>query len=296
MARLIEPVMSQSLGQKIIVDNRPGANQSIGAGFVAHSPPDGSTMLISTSGPVTNALSAPVSYDPATAFQPISRVMTSPFFLVVPEKSKLKTVADLIAAGKDPSQVIRYGHPGPGTATHLATALLNKAAGTNFVGIPYRGSAGQVQDTISGELQFGLLAAPDALSRRNEGLRILGVSGATRSVLAPDIPTIAEQGVPGIRCCALAWSVCACADPSSGRRTAAGGLGVGAKGRGQPCALPGARDGAGPRHSRGVFRHRQNSAGKGLCASQGTRFEDAVKQSHCGGRMAVLRSIAGRRT
>jgi tripartite-type tricarboxylate transporter receptor subunit TctC len=154
-------------------------------------------MLISTSGPVTNALSAPVSYDPATAFQPISRVMTSPFFLVVPEKSKLKTVGDLIAAGKDPSQVIRYGHPGPGTATHLATALLNKAAGTNFVGIPYRGSAGQVQDTISGELQFGLLAAPDALSRRNEGLRILGVSGATRSVLAPDIPTIAEQGVPG---------------------------------------------------------------------------------------------------
>ena len=198
VARLIEPVMSQSLGQKIIVDNRPGANQSIGAGFVAHSPPDGSTVLISTSGPVTNALNAPVSYDAATAFQPISRVMNSPFFLVVPEKSKLKTVADLIAAGKDRTQVIRYGHPGPGTATHLATELLNKMAGTNFVGIPYRGSAGQIQDTISGELQFGLLAAPDALSRRNDGgLRILGVSDGTRSVLAPDIATIAEQGVPG---------------------------------------------------------------------------------------------------
>ncbi len=198
VARLIEPVMSQSLGQKIIVDNRPGANQSIGAGFVAHSPPDGSTLLISTSGPVTNALNAPVSYDAATAFQPISRVMNSPFFLVVPEKSKLKTVADLIAAGKDRTQVIRYGHPGPGTATHLATELLNKMAGTNFIGIPYRGSAGQIQDTISGELQFGLLAAPDALSRRNDGgLRILGVSDATRSVLAPDIATIAEQGVPG---------------------------------------------------------------------------------------------------
>jgi tripartite-type tricarboxylate transporter receptor subunit TctC len=190
--------MSQSLGQKIIVDNRPGANQSIGAGFVAHSPPDGSAVLISTSGPVTNALNTPVSYDAATAFQPISRVMNSPFFLVVPEKSKLKTVADLIAAGKDRTQVIRYGHPGPGTATHLATELLNKMAGTNFIGIPYRGSAGQIQDTISGELQFGLLAAPDALSRRNDGgLRILGVSDGTRSVLAPDIATIAEQGVPG---------------------------------------------------------------------------------------------------
>jgi tripartite-type tricarboxylate transporter receptor subunit TctC len=147
---------------------------------------------------VTNALNAPVSYDAATAFQPISRVMNSPFFLVVPEKSKLKTVGDLIAAGKDRTQVIRYGHPGPGTATHLATELLNKMAGTNFIGIPYRGSAGQIQDTISGELQFGLLAAPDALSRRNDGgLRILGVSDGTRSVLAPDIATIAEQGVPG---------------------------------------------------------------------------------------------------
>jgi tripartite-type tricarboxylate transporter receptor subunit TctC len=197
VARLIEPVMSQSLGQKVIIENRPGANQSLGAGFVAHSPPDGSTLLISTSGPVTNALNTPVSYDAATAFQPISRVMTSPFFLVVPEKSKLKTVADLIAAGKDRAQVIRYGHPGPGTATHLATELFNKMAGTNFVGIPYRGSAGQIQDTISGELQFGLLAAPDALSRRNDGLRILGASSAKRSVLAPDIPTIAEQGLAG---------------------------------------------------------------------------------------------------
>jgi tripartite-type tricarboxylate transporter receptor subunit TctC len=78
---------------------------------------------------VTNALNTPVSYDAATAFQPISRVMNSPFFLVVPEKSKLKTVADLIAAGKDRTQVIRYGHPGPGTATHLATELFQSLTG-----------------------------------------------------------------------------------------------------------------------------------------------------------------------
>ena len=93
VARLIEPVMSQSLGQKIIVDNRPGANQSIGAGFVAHSPPDGSTMLISTSGPVTNAPQCAGivrSGEPPSSRSP--GWMTSPFFLVVPEKSKLKTV------------------------------------------------------------------------------------------------------------------------------------------------------------------------------------------------------------
>jgi tripartite-type tricarboxylate transporter receptor subunit TctC len=196
VARLIEPTMSQRLGQKIIVDNKPGANQSLGAGFVAHAPPDGYTLLISTAAPVTNVLNAPISYDAATAFQPISR-MSSPFFLVVPQNSKLRTVADLIAAGRDPAQVIRYGHPGAGTATHLATVLLNKMAGTNFVGIPYKGSAGQVQDTINGELQFGLLAAPDALSRRNEGLRILAVSSAARSALASDVPTVAEEGVAG---------------------------------------------------------------------------------------------------
>jgi len=197
VARLIERVMSQQLGQKIIVDNRPGANGFLGAAFVAGAPPDGYTIFTTVSAPVTNPLNAPISYDVETAFQPISRVMASPFFLVVPESSKLKTVADLIAAGKDPNQTIRYGHPGLGTVTYMATVLFNKMAGTKFVDIPYRGSAGQVQDTLSGELQFGLLAAPDALSRRNEGLRILAVSTAKRSILAPDVPTIAEAGVPG---------------------------------------------------------------------------------------------------
>jgi len=197
VGRLIEPTMSHNLGQKIIVDNRPGANGIAGATFVAHAPPDGYTIFISVAGPVTNALNAPISYDVETAFQPISRVMTSPFFLVVPASSKIKTVADLIAAGKDAKETIRYGHPGLGTVTHLATALLGKMAGANFIAIPYRGSAGQVQDTLSGQVQFGLLAAPDALSRRNDGLRILAVSSAERSALAPDIPTIAESGVPG---------------------------------------------------------------------------------------------------
>ncbi|HKA81266.1 MAG TPA: tripartite tricarboxylate transporter substrate binding protein [Xanthobacteraceae bacterium] len=197
VARLIERVMSQNLGQKIIIDNRVGANGFLGAAFVASAPPDGYTIFTTVSGPVTNPLNAPISYDVETAFQPISRVMASPFFLVVPQSSKLQTVAELIAAGKDPNQVIRYGHPGLGTVTHMASVLFNKMAGTKFVDIPYRGSAGQVQDTLSGELQFGLLAAPDALSRRNEGLRILAVSTAKRSILAPDVPTIAESGVPG---------------------------------------------------------------------------------------------------
>ena len=197
VARLVEPAVSRNLGQRMIVDDRPGGNATVGAALVAHAAPDGYTILISTSGPIINALGAEITYDADASFQPISRVMASPFFLVVPQNSKFRTVAELVAAGKDPSQIIRYGHPGPGTATHLATALLDKMAGTHFVGIPYHGAAGQANDTINGQLQFGLFAAPDALSRRDSGFRILAASSAKRSMLAPDIPTIAESGVPG---------------------------------------------------------------------------------------------------
>ena len=176
VARLVEPAVSRNLGQRMIVDDRPGGNATVGAALVAHAAPDGYTILISTSGPIINALGAEITYDADASFQPISRVMASPFFLVVPQNSKFRTVAELVAAGKDPSQIIRYGHPGPGTATHLATALLDKMAGTHFVGIPYHGAAGQANDTINGQLQFGLFAAPDALSRRDSGFRILAAS------------------------------------------------------------------------------------------------------------------------
>jgi tripartite-type tricarboxylate transporter receptor subunit TctC len=197
VARIIEPPMSQNLGQKVIVENRTGAGGFVGAAFVARAAPDGYTLLISTAGSITNALGAKINYNAERSFQPISRVMASPFFLVVPQDSKIKSVADLIAAGKDPKQVIRYGHPGPGTVTHLATALFAQMSGAHFEAIPYHSAAGQVNDTLTGQLQFGLLAAPDALSRRDQGLRVLAVSTAERSILAPDVPAIAEAGVPG---------------------------------------------------------------------------------------------------
>jgi tripartite-type tricarboxylate transporter receptor subunit TctC len=197
VARVIEPVLSRNLAQTVIVDDRPGGNATVGAGVVAHAPPDGYTILTSTSGPIINALQENLTYDPARDLMPVSRIMTSPFFLAVPEGSKFHSVVDLIAAGRDPSQTIAYGHPGAGTTTHLATVYFNALAKTHFVGVPYHGAAGQATDTMSGQLQFGLFAAPDALSRRNAGLRILAVASAKRSPLAPDIPTIAESGLPG---------------------------------------------------------------------------------------------------
>lgn len=197
VARLIEPGLSKDLAQTVIVDDRPGGNATVGAAVVAHAPPDGYTVLISTSGPIINALGETLTYDPARDLLPISRVMTSPFFLAVPQDSKFHSVVELLGAGRDTTQTVRYGHPGAGTATHLASALFNAMAHAHFVGIPYHGAAGQATDTMNGQLQFGLFAAPDALSRRNAGLRILAVASAQRSPLAPDIPTIAEAGLPG---------------------------------------------------------------------------------------------------
>lgn len=197
VARLVEPGLSHDLAETVIVDDRPGGNATVGAAVVAHALPDGYTVLISTSGPIVNALGENLTYDPEKDLLPVSRVMTSPFFLAVPQDSQFHSLAELLAAGRDSTQVIRYGHPGFGTTTHLATALFNDMAHAHFVGIPYHGAAGQAADTMNDQLQFGLFAAPDALSRRNSGLRILAVTSAQRSLLAPEIPTIAESGLPG---------------------------------------------------------------------------------------------------
>jgi len=197
VARLIGPGLSRDLAQTVIVDDRPGGNATVGAAVVAHAPPDGYTVLISTSGPIINALGVTLTYEPERDLLPISRVMTSPFFLAVPQDSKFHSVTELLTAGRDTTQTVRYGHPGPGTTTHLATALFNDMAHAHFVGIPYHGAAGQATDTMNGQVQFGLFAAPDALSRRNAGLRILAVTSPQRSPLAPDIPTVAESGLPG---------------------------------------------------------------------------------------------------
>lgn len=196
-ARLIQPIMSQELGQPVVIESRPGAGGMVGAGTVAHSPPDGYTILITTSGPVVNSLGAQINYDVNTAFQPISRVMTAPLLLVVAESSPLKTVADLIARGRDPKQQTSYGHPGVGTATHFAAALFTSMTGTNLVGVPYKGASPQATDTIAGHVQFSFLSAPDSISKLGRGLRALAVASLKRSPLVPDVPTIDEAGVTG---------------------------------------------------------------------------------------------------
>lgn len=196
-SRIIQPAMSLRLGQQLIIDYRPGASGTVGAGAVAHAAPNGYTILITTSGPVVNSMQTPINYDVKTAFQPISRVMTAPLFLVISESSTIKSVDELIKRGKDQSQKTSFGHPGIGTATHFAAALFTSMTGGNFVGVPYKGAAPQAQDTIAGHVQFGFLSAPDALSQLGRGLRALAVANAKRTPLAPDVPTVSEAGVSG---------------------------------------------------------------------------------------------------
>ena len=200
VGRLIEPTHApENLGQKIIVDNRPGANGIVGATFVAHAPPDGYTIFISTAGPVTNALNAPISYDVKTAFQPISRVMTSPFFLVVAESSEIKTVADLIAAGKDSegNHTLRTSRPRTGDPSRECIA--GQDGGSQFRGHSLPG----LRRTSAGHAQRPGPVRPARSSRRvvAAGETMVFVSLQCRAPNARSwhriFPPSRNSGVPG---------------------------------------------------------------------------------------------------
>ena len=196
-ARLIQPIMSQKLGQQVVIESRPGAGGMVGAGAVAHAPPDGYTILITTSGPVVNSLGAQINYDVKTAFQPISRVMTAPLLLVVAETSPIKTVAELIARGKDASHKTSYGHPGIGTATAFRRRAVYLDGGREHHRRALQGRIAASNRHDCWHVEFSFLSAPDAMSKLGRGLRALGVASLKRSPLVPDVPTIAEAGVPG---------------------------------------------------------------------------------------------------
>jgi len=196
-ARIVEPIMSKELGQQIILDYRPGGNGFIGGGFVAGSKPDGYTLLVSPSGPILNVLKTAISYKAPEAFAPVGRLVTTPAFLVVAESSPITSVEQLVALGRDPSKHVTYAHSGTGTGTHMAAGQLAEMTGAKFVGVPYNGVGPQVADVLSGVVDFNFMPAADTLPRLGQGLRALAVTTAERSALAPDVPTLAEAGVPG---------------------------------------------------------------------------------------------------
>lgn len=199
MARLIAPKMGEVLGQNVIIDNRPGAGGQIGAAYVAKSKPDGYTLMFDASSFAANpALYPKLPYDSQKAFQPIGVTALFPNVVLVNAAFPAKTIRDLIDMAKLKKGAVSYASSGNGSAQHLAGALFESAAGVDMIHVPYRGGGPALNDVIGGQvpLFFGNLAS--TLSHIQSGkLRPLAITGAQRSPLLPNVPTLAEAGVKG---------------------------------------------------------------------------------------------------
>src|SRR5687767_10659132 len=201
IARYLSGGMSESLGRQVVVDNRAGANGIIGTEIVARAPGDGYTLLFVSSPHSVNATLYPkLPYDTLRDFAPVSMVATSPYVLVVHPSLPARNVKELIALAKAKPDQITYGSGGSGSSAHLAAELFNQMAGIKLREIPYKGAGPALLAVLSGESAavFGnaLTVKPHIQSGR---LRALGIASAKRSESAPQLPTIAEAGVPGYR-------------------------------------------------------------------------------------------------
>ena len=198
LARTISQRITDSWGQTVLVDNRPGANTNIGTAAVAKSPPDGYTLLMTVNNLTINpSVYQNLGLDPLKDFAPISLFATSPLILVVHPSVMAKSVKELIALAKAHPRDLLFGSPGPGSAPHLAGELLNTMAGVKLVHIPYKGITGAVTDLVSGQLALMFPGSPIALPQARAGrLRALATTGAKRTAAAPELPTIAEAALP----------------------------------------------------------------------------------------------------
>ena len=200
LARLVGHKLSERLGQPVVVDNKPGANGMIGADMVAKAPPDGYTIGIASPG--THAANASlykdIPYDTVKDFTPITFAVLAPMLLVVHPSLKVNTVKELIAAAKAAPGAITYASGGSGSSQHLAMEQLKLMAGIDMTHVPYKGSAASYPDLIGGSVMAEVDVLPTALPPVKAGrLKVLATGAAKRLALLPDVPTIAEAGVPG---------------------------------------------------------------------------------------------------
>lgn len=206
LARIISEKISPSWGQPVVVDNKPGAGGNIGAEAVARSPGDGYTLAMGTVGThsINGAVYAKMPYDMVKDFTPVMLVASTPNVLVVHPNVPAKNVQELIAMAKAKPGGLTYGTPGIGTSLHVAGELFNSMAGVKIEHVPYKGRAMAIPDLLGGHITMMFDNLPSAIPLIREGkLRALGVTSAKRSGSAPEIPTLAEQGLPGFE--AVSW-------------------------------------------------------------------------------------------
>ena len=200
IARIIADKMSEGLGQQIVVDNRGGAGGSIAARQVAKSAPDGATLLLAFTGTlaVSPLIFANVGYDPRKDFAGIGLIGMAPSVLAVHPSVPARSVADLVGIAKAEPGKIQYGSPGIGTTNHLAGELLAAMTSIKITHIPYKGTGPAITDLLGGHIAMMFAPIPAAHGNVSAGaLRALGVTSLKRSSLWPDIPTVAEAGLPG---------------------------------------------------------------------------------------------------
>ena len=200
LARLVAQKMSERLGQPVVIDNKPGANGMIGSDMVAKAPPDGYTLGIASPGShAANAsLYKDISYDTVKDFTPITLGVSAPMLLVVHPSLGVNSVKELIAAAKAKPGAISYASGGSGSSQHLAMEQFKMMAGIDMTHVPYKGSAASYPDLIGGSVKAEIDVVPTALPPVKGGrLKVLATGSAKRLAMLPDVPTIAEAGVPG---------------------------------------------------------------------------------------------------
>jgi len=206
VARITASALEGQLGQSVVVENRSGAGGTIGMKAVAAAAPDGYTLGIATTGPlaIMPALQPSAAYDPLRDFTPVSLVATAPQLLLVHSALPVQSVQELVSYARLHPGKLAYATAGVGTTGHLAGALFESLAHVDLLHVPYTGNQGALRDVLAGRVQilFSPLA-PVLQDIRTGKLRALAVAGATRSRLLPDVPTIAEAGLPGGE--ALVW-------------------------------------------------------------------------------------------
>ena len=199
IARVVSTEMAKGLGQPFVVEAQTGAGGTIASGTVARAKPDGYTLLLATGGhAVAGALYNKLSYQTVTDFQMVSTITYFPFLLVVRADSPYRSLAEMLAAARADARGVSYGSAGIGSTHHLAGELLVKSANVELLHVPYRGDAASVAALLGGEVPM-IIAPPTAvLANIKAGkLRALATTGAQRWSQMPELPTVAEQGVPG---------------------------------------------------------------------------------------------------
>lgn len=197
MARVVAAKLTDSLGQQVIVDNRPGANANLAAEIASKATPDGYTvMFISVSHAISKPLYKKLGYDLVRDFTPLINISSVPMFVVVPPSSTPKTVADVVALAK--SRPVNYASSGDGSPEHIAAEMFKGMTKTSMTHVAYKGGAPSALALISGEVQLGFNTAPVAVPHIKSGkMRAIAVTSAKRNPALPDVPTVAESGVAG---------------------------------------------------------------------------------------------------